>query len=89
MNTGSLDGKTLYLETTDKRYYGTMKSAGRTVTLRWLHEQKDTEEAMSWSSMTLKENLFAKLRRNDEGRTITFWGKKTPDYYYPDDALDH
>jgi hypothetical protein len=87
MDTERFDGKTLYLNT-DKPYYGTMRSAGGTVTLPWCHEQKDTGEAISWRSITLKEDLLAKLRRNDEGKTISFWGKKTPDYYYPDDALD-
>ena len=80
MDIQELDGKTLYL-VTDKRRYGTMRSAGRTVSLEWAAEAKESGDVTKWASMMLEPELLPKLKRNEEGRSVNFFGPRIPDYY--------
>ena len=88
MDTREFDGKTLYLINAGARRFGTMRSAGRTVTLQWPAEAKETGEVITWGSLMLKPEWLPKLKRNQQSQSVNYWGKRTPDYYYPADALE-
>jgi hypothetical protein len=88
MDTQKFDGKTLFLINAGKPRFGTMTSDGRTVTLKWPAEARDSGEVTEWGCLRLQDKWLPDLKRNDQGKTINFGGQQTPDYYYPADAFE-
>jgi hypothetical protein len=82
MNTENMDGKTLYFEEGGKRHYGPISFNGAVVTVRWTTVSDESGSPKEWASRTFKPDEVARFKRNEEGKTINFWGKKTPDYFY-------